>query len=313
MKIENPFHRGEIEVQEMLGERSTAILNGRLYEDSVIGPAHKFLSQMPFMVLSTDSAAGEVFISVVVGGAGFVSVTEDGKAIRFDLGRAAGVATDPVLSRLKQGARLGGLAIDLATRRRLRVNGNVREVTASNLLLEVTESYPNCPKYIQKRTVVSEAAMGSVEDKIHSEGTGLLHEQMKLITAADTFFVGSSNPDGNLDASHRGGNPGFVKLVDNHTLRIPDYAGNSLYNTFGNIHINKNSGFVFWDFENCRFLHLTGDARLDFSGEDPDHETGGTGRWWEFKIERWLLRSVPYSLQLTRPEYSPFNPSGKTK
>lgn len=313
MKIENPFHRGEVEVQEMLGERSTAILNGRLYEDSVIGPAHKFLSQLPFMVLSTDSAVGEVLISVAVGGAGFVSVTEDGKSMRLDLGRVAGIVTDPVLGPLKPGARLGGLAIDLATRRRLRINGKVREVTDANLLVDVTESYPNCPKYIQKRTVDSDAAAGSKEDRIHSEGTVLFPEQMDLITAADTFFVGSSNPDGNLDASHRGGNPGFVKLVGNHTLRIPDYAGNSLYNTFGNIHINKNSGLVFWDFVNGRFLHLAGESRLDFSGQDPDNETGGTGRWWEFKIERWLLRSVPYSLGLSRPEYSPFNPSGKAK
>lgn len=310
MKIADPFHQGEIEIQEMLGERSTALLNGRLYEDTIIGPAHKFLSQMFFFVLSTEGTDG-ISITVLLGESGFIEVSLDGKHLLLDLRRIKESGTDPVLSSLQESKKVGGLAIDLATRRRLRINGHVKSLSDSRLTLEVDESYPNCPKYIQKRTIVSSENPVGNQPFIAQTGLKLLDKQIELIQRADTFFVGSSNPGGNLDASHRGGNPGFVKIQSNSILRIPDYPGNSLYNTFGNLKLNKNSGLVFWDFENALVLHLTGEAILDFSGKDPYSETAGTGRWWEFRVQRWLLRSIKNPYLLSPPEVSPFNPEIK--
>ena len=311
MKIENPFHQGEIEVQEMLGERSTALLNGRLYEDSVIGPAHKFLSQMFFFIMSTQNDTGEMDITVLLGGAGFMTVVENGKNLNFDLKRVQDRSTDPVIKNLVVGMKIGGLAIDLATRRRLRINGHVKSLSKDDLLIEVDESYPNCPKYIQKRTITQVDLPDNNHAMILDEGDELLAEHIDLISKTDTFFVASANPSGGLDASHRGGNPGFVKLIDNSTLRIPDYSGNSLYNTFGNFKLNNKAALVFWDFERALLLHLTGEARLDFSGIDPHEETGGTGRWWEFTPKKWTIRSVSKSFLLSSPEYSPFNPTEK--
>lgn len=310
MKISDPFHPGEVEVQELLGERSTALLNGRLYEDSVIGPAHKFLAQLPYFVISAETKSGEIAVSVLVAEPGFISVTDDGKQIQLDLSAAAATLSDPVLACLKDTKRVGGLAIDLGTRRRLRVNGHVRELNADKLVIEVDESYPNCPKYIQKRTFTHQSKAAIKSDDVGS-GESLRTAHLELITKADTFFVASSNPHGHLDASHRGGPVGFVKILDGGLLRIPDYAGNSLYNTLGNFKLNPQAGLVFWDFENAQLLHLFGEVRFDFGAADLTGETGGTGRWWEFVPKRWVTQSISTSYTLSAPEFSPFNPPAR--
>jgi len=88
----------------------------------------------------------------------------------------------------------------------------------------------------------------------------------------------------NLDVSHRGGNPGFVELVDDKTFRIPDYQGNSMFNTFGNLMLNDKAGVVFWDFEDGKLLQMTGTALIHW--DTPDREYSETGRYWVFKIEK---------------------------
>lgn len=130
--------------------------------------------------------------------------------------------------------RLGGLAIDLESRRRLRVNGHVRGIHADRLVMDVRECYANCPKYIQKRTIVAEDSALHGGD-VATSGSEPLARHHALVRAADTFFVVTVAPEGQADASHRGGSPGFVHVEDDGTLTIPDYAGNSMYSTLGNI------------------------------------------------------------------------------
>jgi len=62
--------------------------------------------------------------------------------------------------------------------------------------------------------------------------------QGSIITWADTFFAASVHAERGLGVSHRGGNTGFVKVLDEQILRIPDYPGDSLLNTFGNLTVN---------------------------------------------------------------------------
>lgn len=307
MKIEKPFHDGEVIIQEMLSERSTAILNGRLYDDSIIGPAHKFLSQLHFFILSTEHESGELPVSIVFGPPGFISVDDSGKYLKLELQDQINFTQDPVLSSLKEGARTGGLAIDLETRRRLRINGHVNSISDGELRIEVDESYPNCPKYIQKRQIIFNSAVITEKKYECSSGQELLPEHFESIRKADTFFVSSSNPQGNLDASHRGGNPGFVQIRADGSLRIPDYPGNSLYNTFGNFQVNDSAGLVFWDVENACLLHLFGCVAFEFS-QDPSPETGGTGRWWIFHPKRWFKQIYKSPIRFSSPESSPFNP-----
>ena len=104
-----------------------------------------------------------------------------------------------------------------------------------------------------------------------TEGAGLDAEAEALIRGADTFFIASGNPDGSLDASHRGGEPGFVSILEDGTLEVPDYPGNHMYNTLGNLEVNPRAGLVFLDFTSGRTLQLTGTAEVVWEYRpDPD-------------------------------------------
>ena len=83
-----------------------------------------------------------------------------------------------------------------------------------------------------------------------------------------TFFIATGHRDpeesatNGMDASHRGGDPGFVAVEDPHTLSIPDYAGNNHYNTLGNLLLDPRAGLLFLDFEGGHTLQLTGRVEL---------------------------------------------------
>lgn len=305
-----PFHEGEIQVQEALQDRDVAILNGRLFEDAVIPAAHRFLGQQVFLVLSASNTHDHIPVTIVYGVPGFISIEESGKRISISITSHVNQNQDPVLRILHLGTRVGALAIDLATRRRLRINGHVESVTADVIVMIVDESYPNCPKYIQKR-VIDDARPCAPADYRIAQGTSLLAAHLQLITTADTFFVSSLNPNGHADTSHRGGPRGFIRILDNGDLRIPDYQGNRLYNTFGNFQLNPYAGIVIWDFDNSGFLHLHGEVKFDFAGLDEVNETGGTGRWWVFTPQSWVWQRVAIPFQIRFEEFSPYLPMGK--
>ena len=131
-----------------------------------------------------------------------------------------------------------------------------------------------------------------------------------IIGQADTMFVASRHADSGADASHRGGTPGFIRIVDDNTLRIPDFHGNSMFNTLGNFEVDPRAGLCIPDFVHGQLLQLTGTASIHWDQEDPDNLTGGTHRFWEFKVKRWLLRDTPQQLEWEYLDASPFNPSG---
>ncbi|WP_324028351.1 pyridoxamine 5'-phosphate oxidase family protein [Maribacter sp. BPC-D8] len=121
---------------------------------------------------------------------------------------------------------------------------------------------------------------------------------------------GSQGNDGKLDASHRGGNPGFVEILEDNTLRIPDYVGNSLYNTLGNFIQNSNAGLLFVDFENKKTLQLTGEVTIihDQNSTEDLKKTTDTGRFWTFKIKEWVLTENQHNVDWEFTGSSPFNP-----
>ena len=82
-----------------------------------------------------------------------------------------------------------------------------------------------------------------------------------------------------------------------------------MFNTLGNLAVNPRAGLVIPDFENRKTLQLTGRAQLLWGIDDPGNETGGTGRYWEFEVERWVQieNSLPGSVEFL--DYSPHNPA----
>ncbi len=307
MRIENPFHEGELQVQKRAGESEEGLRNGRVLADSIMKGGLKFIAQQPMVVLGSVDEQQNIWASMLFGSPGFVAVPDE-RRVEFDLSRDGVSEHDPFWNNIQYNLRIGALFLELATRRRLRINGTVARPTLDRLTLDVEVCYPNCPKYIQRREMRFDAPE-QVENALPAiDGGSLSREQIVLISKADTFFVASADPDRGVDASHRGGPPGFVEVVDERTLRIPDYAGNSMFNTLGNFAINPRAGLVFLDFQQNRTLQLTGRSTILWDQDDATNRAGGSNRFWEFEIDRWRESQTHASLRWEFLDYSPHNP-----
>ena len=296
-----PYHDGEIALQRAAGERADAVRNASGVVDRVIAGAVGFIARQVLAVVATIDDDGRPWCSALVGPAGSFTVLDPST---LTIGpRAASTPDDPLWNNLRDDPRLGLLFIEMGSRRRYRVNGRVEGVDGNALAIRVSEAYPNCPKYIQRRHVV----FGCDHDDATAvdAGTRLGDRQQAIITAADTVFVASANPQGHLDASHRGGRPGFVR-AKGHALWIPDFAGNGMFNTLGNLAVHARAGLLFVNFADGETLQLTGttDIHLD---ADPD-DTGGTGRAWTFTTTAWRRSRLSATVHAEFLDASPHNP-----
>jgi uncharacterized protein len=89
----------------------------------------------------------------------------------------------------------------------------------------------------------------------------------EFIEARDMFFIATTDADGHPTCSYKGGEPGFVRVLDGRTLAFPNYDGNGMYLTMGNVLANPHVGLLFLDFEGRRRLRLEGTASID--DDDP--------------------------------------------
>jgi hypothetical protein len=135
--------------------------------------------------------------------------------------------------------------------------------------------------------------------------------QREQIGQADTFFISTNHPEHGADLSHKGGDPGFVRVVDERHLSFPDYNGNSMFNTLGNITVNPQVGLLFVDFNSGRTLQLTGLGSIDWS---PEHarEIVGAERIIQFEIEKIIDNSAGFPLLARFRQFSRFNPKSET-
>lgn len=198
------------------------------------------------------------------------------------------------------------LAIELSTRRRLRINGHLSHVpdvsfNGGKVDVIVDQSYPNCPKYIQRRSLHMARTQPVRQDALESKT--LSAKQSDWIAHADTFFVASVQGESGTDVSHRGGNPGFVRIESSTRLRIPDYAGNSMFNTLGNIQASGIAGLLFIDFAGGRQLQVIGDAQIDWTNKSASVE-----RTWFPNIRHVRESALPHGLVWELIDSSPFNP-----
>jgi predicted pyridoxine 5'-phosphate oxidase superfamily flavin-nucleotide-binding protein len=307
MSIQSPFHVGELEIQERAGQQADAESNSAMIADKLYAGALYFIRQQQMAIFSTRDTDGHRWASVVFGPKGFLE--PDGReSLHIAVPAAERNARDPLWQNLQSDPRLGLLVIELANRRRLRINGDAR-ITHGEILLNVTESFPNCPKYITKRELEVELAEVPEAKPKLSEGTDLPAGLQKMLENADMLFLATGNAQRGNDASHRGGSPGFIEVVNKNTLRIPDYPGNGLFNSLGNVAGDPQVGLLIPDFEHGRQLQFTASAEILWDQPDPQGKTGGTNRFVEFTIIRWLERPLPARLKSSAVSYSPYNPA----
>jgi hypothetical protein len=275
--------------------------------NKIVSGAVNFIRAQKMAVVSSRDTPGRRWASVVLGKAGFLEPSSDRGSLTMAIDPTENDASDPLWENLKADAHIGVLIIELASRRRLRVNGlAIRSKDA--ITVQVQESFANCPKYIARREIKIEPREQIAKEECILHGHNLGKPQISMVAATDVLFLATGHPERGADASHRGGNPGFVEVVDGNTLRIPDYSGNSLFNTLGNLLVDPRYGMLIPNFQSERMLQLTGTAKVAWSSDRKEQRTGGTNRFVECQVDDWRERTLPANFSETVLDYSPYNP-----
>ncbi|HLY08260.1 MAG TPA: pyridoxamine 5'-phosphate oxidase family protein [Planctomycetota bacterium] len=274
------FHPGELDLQRRAGVQSMAEKVGRIILGSMTEDASDFLEHQRFVALGHRDDSGRVEVTLLTGHPGFM--------------RAVDPRTLEVAGTSPAGGEAALLAVDFQERTRLRLNG-ILEPLPGGFRLRAKEVYWNCAKYIQARSI-EEERRGGPAPPVCSD---LLQSSQKdLIRRADTFFLATAPPGYSADVSHRGGNPGFVRILDGRRLEWDDYPGNAMFNTLGNLQLDPEAGLLYVDFEQGTLLQLNGRATV----------RGDRERKVEFEIAE--IRETPggHPFRWSPPDYSRFNP-----
>lgn len=286
-RILDPFHAGELRAQQLAGGGPPgAPIRSRMPEQH-----RQFFPLLPFLCVAVPDADGWPLATLAHGAPGFLSSPDAG---RLRIGALPDV-DDPARPLVAAGAGIGMLGIDLATRRRNRANGVIAQADGQGLLVDVNESFGNCPKYIRVRHL---APVARQPGPVTAFGAALPIEVAALIARCETMFVATSSGalkhgDG-LDISHRGGEAGFLRL-DGNVLTVPDYWGNRYFNTLGNLLLEPRAALVMVDFDSGDVLQLQGLAEVHWQVDEPAQDVRAE-REWTFRIERGWLRRGAFSL-----------------
>jgi predicted pyridoxine 5'-phosphate oxidase superfamily flavin-nucleotide-binding protein len=270
------YHEGEREAQRRAGVVEAAARLERLARSEIPPAARDFLGEQRLAIVASADESGRLWASAISGVPGFLHAA-DSRTVRVHAQPADG---DPLAHNLEHDTSVALLAIDPRSRRRMRVNGSGRWIRVDELEVRTEEVYANCPKYIRRREpdLARNATRGAA-----ARSRGLGERARALVTSADTFFIATRHPDRGSDASHRGGEPGFVRLsaaADGaDLLTVPDYVGNNMFNTLGNLLVEPRAGLLFPDFERGDALLLTGRAEPRWSA---------AGRELVFRVEEAL-------------------------
>lgn len=183
-----------------------------------------------------------------------------------------------------EGRLMSGLSISLEERSRVKLAGRViaGALTANEsedskpasveqkqgksgeiqLVVKIEQSLGNCPKYLNKKHITAHIP----KPRLVSISKHLTQRAIDLLHNADLFFIASVHMHEDMDCNHRGGPPGFIRVEqpgnedDPSTIVWPEYSGNNLYQTLGNLESTPKAGLVIPDFETGDVLYVTGDT-----------------------------------------------------
>jgi uncharacterized protein len=140
-----------------------------------------------------------------------------------------------------------------------------------------------------------------------------------FVARSSMFFLATADAEGQPDVSYKGGVPGFVRIVDEQTLAFPDYDGNGMFKSLGNILVNPKVGLLFIDFESPNRMRVSGTATI--SPDDPLlSEFPGAQSIVRVRAERIFpncpryihrMQLVEHSVYAPRPDHDPPEPDWK--
>ncbi|WP_328997816.1 pyridoxamine 5'-phosphate oxidase family protein [Kribbella sp. NBC_00709] len=254
-----------------------------------------WMERSPLLALGTVDQADRIWTTVLGGRAGVIKPIAAGvlglSSPAFLAPGAGWTGFDPVLEALFSGAQDGGvvdhgrgklvagLAMDLEKRSRVKLAGRVlRGIVLANetveietdptrvdvqLAVAVDETLGNCPKYLNRKAVWAHEP----SPRLVSDSLPLPHEAVELIGKSDIFFLSSRHGTKSMDTNNRGGTPGFVRVFSNSadegvSLVYPEYSGNRLFQSLGNLQTDPAVGITFPDFETGDVLYLSGRAEI---------------------------------------------------
>ena len=150
--------------------------------------------------------------------------------------------------------------------------------------------------------------------------TAFTDDDRAFIQRSAMFFIATADAEGHPDCSYKGGLPGFVRVLDDRTLCIPDYDGNGMYRTWGNVIVNAHVGLLFLDFECQTRLRVNGTATIR---EDDPLRKECPGAVFIVRVTadrifpncpRYIhkMQPIEHSAYAPRTEYTPPVPEWKT-
>jgi len=308
------FHEGERSIHRNLGiDERVGMLGQRMIRDYMPEQHRLFFNQLDSIHIGLVDHSGHPWATLRTGEPGFIqSPTNQSLTITSQPLRG-----EPDNLQWQPGAKISLVGLEFSTRRRNRVNATVTSVAGDEMVLQVDQSYGNCPKYIQQREVTqkrietdpNQADTGTLVTKQTANKLNL--DDQNLLSAADTLFIASRAPTldhdarAGVDINHRGGLPGFVTVLDENTLQIPDYKGNNFFNTLGNIALDPRVGVQVIDFETGLTLNLQGLAKIVTSDADTKQQKHETDRQVIISVKSVSRAELAIPNQFTPPEYSP--------
>ena len=248
------------------------------------------LQKFPLLAIGTLDEHGRPWTSLWGGDSGFSSPLGGGIV---GVRTAVDINNDPVVKSLLggkggdgesfkaegEGQVVSGLAIDLMARKRVKIAGRfiagsfkavdsdedrpgTRGEADAQAVIRITESLGNCPKYLNKRLITP----APLDPEPQDPSPILSEEALDLLKKADMFFMSSSQAGKTMDTNHRGGPSGFARVISNSKegaeIIWPEYSGNRLYQSLGNLMVTPQAGLTFPDYENGNVLYLTGKTEI---------------------------------------------------
>ncbi|KAF3908173.1 hypothetical protein AA313_de0201441 [Arthrobotrys entomopaga] len=333
---EAAFHAGEENIQRLLRVP---------YQENPTVPflppgIARFISASPLIAVGTTSASGQPWASLLTGVPGFTQNVGQGiLAVQtavpigdplYDTFGNENWDEDADVAEKRGEGMIAGLAVNLERRQRVKFYGKskrgMRRMEKGKglvtFVMQVEQTLGNCPKYMNARhlDVVPVDVPANLTDN-HEISNSLPQEALDLISRSDMFFVASRNRFTDMDVNHRGGPPGFVRVVPRTssnsndskvptTLIWPEYSGNRLYQTLGNLQVTPLAGLTFPDYNTGDMLYLTGTVEI-LIGDNAERELNRSKLAVKFTVTEARYIKDALGLRLAKDEdvkWSPYNP-----
>jgi NAD(P)H-flavin reductase/predicted pyridoxine 5'-phosphate oxidase superfamily flavin-nucleotide-binding protein len=272
------WHEGEVAMHKLMHVPGQENPNSPFLSPG----AGYMVSKAPLLALGTLDEEGRPWTTIFGGKDGFARpIAQSTIGLRTLVDREydpviqvlLGRADDEPVTMDGEGKMVGGLTIDLETRMRVKLHGRMLagalgaqnkgdSVAEAQLVIKIDKSLGNCPKYLNSKEIVP----ATPKPKLISDSPKLPIQAVALLEKADMFFMSSFQRKVDMDTNHRGGPPGFVRMISNDesgaVLVYPEYSGNRLYESLGNLRTTPLAGITVPDFDTGDVLYFTGKTEV---------------------------------------------------